>query len=318
MEICCTFLSIAGRVCGADRRARKQEIRVIPLVTCSKDISKHMSMLSFTGPEDEVDLILCRSGIFTRSEKVNAMTICPLHRAKLGLGWTRGASTRCRIPPSLSNHGKKKGKWPKGERGIRKNESKILLRKTGIFLPVGSGICRKCREIIRTRKTDEDVLESGVLQEMFGKMTVDDEEVTMRTPQQEQLTVPKTPFSMLSEYTPSGFSQASDVSLTMRDPAADEQADTTKDKFNSFLASRDISPIRSTMVIPWDTAGDRTKRQYIRKAMQLVFATLEEIAPSSPEMLFKAIEESLKKGEADDMDSALLEALVESYENSNH
>ena len=32
-------------------------------------------------------------------------------------------------------------------------------------------------------------------------------------------------------------------------------------------------------------------------------------------MLFKAVEESLKKGEADDMDSALLEALMESYEN---
>ncbi|KAK2564086.1 hypothetical protein P5673_012307 [Acropora cervicornis] len=153
---------------------------------------------------------------------------------------------------------------------------------------------------------------------MFGKMKVDDEEVTMRTPKQEQLTVPKTPFSMLSEYSPSGFSQASDVSLTMTDPAADDQADTTKDKLNSYLASRDISPIRSTMVIPWDTAGDRTKRQYVRKAKQVVFATLEEIAPSSPEMLFKAVEESLKKGEADDMDSALLEALVESYENSNH
>ena len=123
---------------------------------------------------------------------------------------------------------------------------------------------------------------------------------------------------MLSEYSPSGFSQASDVSLTMTDPAADDQADSTKDKLNSFLASRDISPIRSTMVIPWDTAGDRTKRQYVRKAKQVVFATLEEIAPSIPEMLFEAVEESLKKEKADDMDSALLEALVESYENSNH
>ena len=104
----------------------------------------------------------------------------------------------------------------------------------------------------------------------------------------------------------------------MTNPAADDQADTTKDKLNSFLASRDISPIRSTMVMPWDTVGDRTKRQYVCKAKQVVFATLEEIAPSSPEMLFKAVEESLKKGEADDMDSALLEALVESYENSNH
>ena len=69
MEVCCTFRSIAGGVCGADSRARKQEIRVIPLVTCSKDISKHLSMLSFTGPEDEVDLILCRSGIFTGQKR---------------------------------------------------------------------------------------------------------------------------------------------------------------------------------------------------------------------------------------------------------
>ena len=66
------------------------------------------------------------------------MTICPLHRAELGLGWTRGAITRCRIPPSLYNHGKKKGELPKGKREIKKNESKTLLRDTGI-LPVGSG-----------------------------------------------------------------------------------------------------------------------------------------------------------------------------------
>ena len=69
MEVCCTFRSIAGGVCGADSRDRKQEIRVMPLLTCSKDVSKHMSVLSFTGPEDEVDLILCRSGIFTKVRK---------------------------------------------------------------------------------------------------------------------------------------------------------------------------------------------------------------------------------------------------------
>ena len=117
----------------------------------------------------------------------------------------------------------------------------------------------------------------------------------MRTPEQEQLTVPKTPFSMLSEYTPSGFSQASDVFFAMTNPAADDLAGTTKDKLNSFLVSRDMSPIRSTMVMPWDTAADRTKRHYVRKAKQVVFATLEEIAPSSPEMLFKAVKESLKR-----------------------
>ena len=34
------------------------------------------------------------------------------------------------------------------------------------------GIWRKCRELITTRKTDEDVLESGVLHEMLRKMAV--------------------------------------------------------------------------------------------------------------------------------------------------
>ena len=67
------------------------------------------------------------------------MTTCPLHRAKLGLGWARGAIIRCRIPPSLYNHGKKKRECPKGKRGIGENESKTLLSDTGIFLPVGSG-----------------------------------------------------------------------------------------------------------------------------------------------------------------------------------
>ena len=60
-----------------DSRDRKQEIHVVPLLTCSKDISKYMSVLSFTGPEDKVDLILCQSGIFTKSEKVNSMTTAP-------------------------------------------------------------------------------------------------------------------------------------------------------------------------------------------------------------------------------------------------
>ena len=122
----------------------------------------------------------------------------------------------------------------------------------------------------------------------------------------------------MSVYTPSEFSQVSDISFSMKTPAPEVHKDTPKDKLNSFLASRDISPIRSSMATSWDTAADRTKRHYVRKAKQVVFATLEEIAPSSSQMLFNAIEASSRKGEADGMDTSLLEALVESYENSNH
>ena len=55
------------------------------------------------------------------------------------LGWSRGASTRCRVPESISKHGTGKGKWPKGERGLGKLESAVILQHTGLLVPVGSG-----------------------------------------------------------------------------------------------------------------------------------------------------------------------------------
>ena len=77
--------------------------------------------------------------MFTYKERLSTMTICPNHRAKLGFGWTRRSSTRCRVPERISNHGKGKGVWPKGERGLGKRGSEMILRKTGSFVQVGSG-----------------------------------------------------------------------------------------------------------------------------------------------------------------------------------
>jgi hypothetical protein len=43
------------------------------------------------------------------------------------------------------------------------------------------------------------------------------------------------------------------------------------------------------MMTPWEETAGRTKRHYLWKARQVVFATLEEIAPNNSEMLFRAI-----------------------------
>ena len=109
MEVSFSFKSIVGGLCGAHTRNREQDqVLVVPLLSCVKDITTHTASYSFSRPESEVDLILCRASIFTRPDDITSTSICPLHRAKLGVGWTRGASTRCRIPPILSNHGKTK------------------------------------------------------------------------------------------------------------------------------------------------------------------------------------------------------------------
>ena len=139
MEGCCSFKSLVGGVCGCDAKDRNRDAKIVPLLSCDKDIDRHKSQYKFIGPEDEVDLILCRAAKFKKSRSLSSMTICPNHRSKLGIGWSRGSSTRCRVPEQISSHGKGKGVWPKGERGLGKKESEVILNKSGSFVQVGSG-----------------------------------------------------------------------------------------------------------------------------------------------------------------------------------
>lgn len=84
--------------------------------------------------------ILSRASLFGKSEEsIKSMTICPHHRATLGISWTRGGGTRCRVPQTISGHGKSQGSWPKGDRGLGKQESYVILCNTGVFVPPGSG-----------------------------------------------------------------------------------------------------------------------------------------------------------------------------------
>ena len=99
-------------------------------------------------------------------------------------------------------------------------------------------------------------------------------------------------------------------------PETQIKEDDSKQKLNSFLASRDISPIRHRLTLPWEEASERTKRHHVRKAKQTVFAALDEIEPECPEKLFSAIKSTIE-GDLK-IDSALMEALVECYNNANH
>ena len=145
MEVCCSFKSIVGGMCGFDTGDRKKETQITPLLACSKAISRHTASLGFSGPVDEVDLILSRAAVFTQPANINSMTICPLHHEKLGLGWRRGSTARCRVPEALSNHDRRGKKWPKCDRGIGKIDSQIILKKTGEFLQIGSGKFAFCK-----------------------------------------------------------------------------------------------------------------------------------------------------------------------------
>ncbi len=139
MEICCSFESLVADGCGFDRKDRKRDMCIVPLLSCNKDVTGHMNSFSFTGIRSEYELILTRATLFEQPKDIETWTICPHHRSKLGLGWTRGGNTRCRVPAIISNHRTSKSKLPKADRGMGKLESQLIFLKTGYLIPVGSG-----------------------------------------------------------------------------------------------------------------------------------------------------------------------------------
>ena len=104
--------------------------------------------------------------------------------------------------------------------------------------------------------------------------------------------IPVTPMSTVPStlFSPSAISQAFDLSMTSQ---YDEEPSTStpQGKLNCFIAARDVSPIRTSMMTPSEETAGRSKRHYLRKARQVVFAILEEIAHNNSERLFRAIKE---------------------------
>lgn len=64
-----------------------------------------------------------------------------------------------------------------------------------------------------------------------------------------------------------------------------DDSDSSKDKLNESLWSRDISPIRSKLKTTWHLTKERTERYYVKKARQAVHAVIEEIVPENTESM---------------------------------
>lgn len=77
-------------------------------------------------------------------------------------------------------------------------------------------------------------------------------EVSFPTPQQHQ-GMPMTPMSEAPStlFTPSAMSQATDQSVISQSEDDVQEISTPKDKLNSFLVARDVSPVRTSMQTPW-------------------------------------------------------------------
>ena len=129
---------IVGGQCSRDKTSRGKEkgALILPLISSGKNISAHAQSVGVTDVAFEIGLILARASMFTVPDDISRMTICPAYRSLLGIGWRRG-SQRCRVPEALSSYTHRKPR--KADRGINKALSKTILKRRGIFIPVGSG-----------------------------------------------------------------------------------------------------------------------------------------------------------------------------------
>ena len=94
------------------------------------------------------------------------------------------------------------------------------------------------------------------------------------------------------------------------------------DKLNTFLRSRDVSPVRNVLKTSWSEASERTQHRHVRKARQAVGVVLDEVAPARSDDLWKALVASKpvssgEESDQEDVDVVLMQALGECYANAN-
>ena len=104
-------------------------------------------------------------------------------------------------------------------------------------------------------------------------------------------------------------------------------APSSLDHLNTFLESREVSPIRYTLRTSWNETSDRAKRQHVRKARQAVSAVLSEVAPEDRGQLWHALSKSQvmqrwfsadTESDTGSTDETLLDTLASCYKDADH
>ncbi|CAC5424878.1 unnamed protein product [Mytilus coruscus] len=183
-----------------------------------------------------------------------------------------------------------------------------IARSAGVFIPVGTPICRLCREEITKATTNyngpvfdkhETVTEAEQthLQEIRVYTGHEEEEDVSFGREKEKglyfvsvIYYPKLKKAFLWDVEES--SQSSTMSSLQTADSQESYASVMNisrlESLNTFLHNCNVSPVKS-LSNPLTVASERTKRRYIDKAKECVFAVLETIAPKEKDLLLESI-----------------------------
>ena len=75
MEICCSFESLVVDDCGYNPNDTKGYRRMVPLLSCGREIAVHLALFSFTGVFTGVftvyDFVLSRAAVFQHPKDID-------------------------------------------------------------------------------------------------------------------------------------------------------------------------------------------------------------------------------------------------------
>ncbi|CAB4026632.1 Hypothetical predicted protein, partial [Paramuricea clavata] len=279
----------------------------VTIKDCNKDILNHCSQYKISNDcglsGSESMLLLARAGIFEIDESYMKMTVCPLHRDLYGIRW-RCNKTRCSIRNYLAAH---KSLSVKAQCGLTTLLSSFIFNKTKILIPVGTGICRSCKEHLAHLATE---WRTSNLED--SNTSTSDELVE----EMDKLVLNETRWSIFS---PDTASTTSSSSCDVTDVSSSLVA--RRKKLNEYLEACNIHPLKRPMS-DWDQISERTQERYIQKTCEIVSSVLNDISSTNAPHLWKGLQTSGRMNKAFGLshqpaEKAYLEALAEVYKTAD-
>lgn len=111
------------------------ENSLVYVKNCRRNIKNHLKSCNIGDIASEGHLICYRAGVFSL---FGDYTICPFHRYSLGIRWKKKSS--CSHPSHSTTAKAEVG------RSITLSMSRHLHTVYGIIVPIGSGLCSRCRK----------------------------------------------------------------------------------------------------------------------------------------------------------------------------
>ncbi|CAC5400229.1 unnamed protein product [Mytilus coruscus] len=248
-------------------------------------------------------------------------SVCPNQRYSLGIRWRR-SSTLCGHP---DHTGKSK---PESDRAVMPQISHHLLRTRGVVVPIGSGLCRNCRQIINKEMEEskwpnfeicDAPSRANHLEDATDLETI--EEPVTKRPRREIVSCFDTlGLNEVSSQSEPALSQGSSWSQTSEGQQQLSSGIHVLNEQIVNLSTGNTSPIKYQLQQPLECVQDSTKRYLKRKATEVILTMLHYIAPGQSSALFQWLMDDCKmsKGLKNQSQDQLMTLIIRLYEEAEN